>query len=214
MRKIIFLLAILFLCDRGIAQAATLPTLRTAYDATAAIDFGTTHIDSTVNADGQKERRTFDTKAVQQTVLIRHDQGKAYLIIPAFNTAMSMDNGQIPGGYDLEMLQTIPVTAEGTETIDGVKATRYAVSGQSAQGSFAGQVWSTADGIILKVDGTAQHDGKTTPVKIILANLHIRPQDPALFEVPPTMKVVPYAMAQMLMKGAKNMGLPAPQNGQ
>ena len=59
-----------------VAHAATLPALRTAYDATATIDFGTTHFDSTVNADGQKERRTFDGKAGQQTVILRHDQGK------------------------------------------------------------------------------------------------------------------------------------------
>jgi hypothetical protein len=214
MRNLFFFLVMTLLLAAGTGQAATLPALHTAYDATASIDFGTTHIDSTVNAQGPKEHRTFDGKVGQQTVIIRHDLGKVYLIIPALNVAMSMDNGQIPGGYDLEMLQTIPVTAEGSETIDGLKATRYAINGQSPQGSFDGHVWCTTDGIILKVDGTVQHEGKTTPVKIALAEVHIHPQDPKLFEIPATMKVIPYAMAQMLMQGTKNMALPMPQNGQ
>ena len=64
----------------------------------------------------------------------------------------------------------------------------------------------TADGILLKVDGTAQHEGKTTPVRIALANIHVRAQDAALFDVPGTMKVVPYAMAQMLLKRDEKHG--------
>jgi hypothetical protein len=213
MRPALFFFALALLLDITSPQAATLPALRTAYDAQAAIDFGTLHINSTVNADGPKERRIFDTESGQQTVIIRHDQGKIYWIIPALNVAMSMDNGQIPGGYDLEMLQTLPVAAEGTETVNGLLATRYKVTGQSPEGSFDGQVWSTANGIILKVDGTVQHDGKTTPVKIALSNLQVWPQNPLLFEVPNTMKIVPYAMAQMLLKGSKALALPAQPAG-
>ena len=209
MWRTILLLAFLIIDGTQAARAATLPPLTTAYDADVSIDFGTTHLDSTVNAAGQKERHSFDTQTGKQTLIIRHDQGKAYLIIPALNVAMSMENGQIPGGYNLEMLQTVPVTVEGSDTVAGLKTTRYRVNGQTEQGSFDGHVWATAEGILMKVDGMATHEGKQTAVKISLANLHQRAQDASLFDVPASMKVVPYAMAQMLMKGMKNGSLSA-----
>ncbi len=201
MRKTIKTATAAFLMIGPAAQAASLPLPTASYDATAAVDAGSSHFTATINAAGPKERVTTQVNQIDQTVLVDLSTGSAQLLIPALNAAMPIDS-RATGGLNLAQLNTLPVTVEGQETILGLPATRYGVKGDSRQGSFNGHVWETASGILLKVTGNAVHAGETTPVNAVLTSVQLRPQDPALFQLPPGMKRLPVGL-NGLMKGAK-----------
>ncbi len=79
--------------------------------------------------------------------------------------------------------------AVGTDTILGQPVIRYRVRGRifDIRTPFEGDVWTTDDNIVLKVDGKGRaDDGSEAPVKLTTVQLVIAPPDPALLAVPPT----------------------------
>ena len=86
-------------------------------------------------------------------------------------------------------------TAEpvGTETMLGRTVTKYRVAGKifDTATPFEGDVWTTAENIVVKVDGIGKgqdEKGKpfTAPVKVTTVQLAIGNIDPALVAIPPT----------------------------
>jgi hypothetical protein len=198
-----FLVAAIVAPRTGNTAQVTLPQPTASYDATVTFDSGSSHYVSTVNAAGPNERRSATINGGEQTVLINRATGVITLLVPTLNTAMVLDNGSATG-YGIAGLNRLPVTVEGQDTISGVPATRYAVSAQNARGSFNGRVWATQDGILMQIDGTVIHDGKTTPVRAVTSNLHRRPQPPALFVVSNGIKPMGVDILGML-KSAKSV---------
>jgi hypothetical protein len=202
MRKVIKLAVAGFFWSASISATladTTLPPPKAAYDATVTIDYGDSHTVSTVNADGPKERRTAALVAggQPQTIIVRRDEDKIYLLIPALNAAMTVGSTEVPG-FNLDDLDTLPVEAQGTDKIDGMTATRYHAAAATKQGAFDGLIWMTGNGIPLQIEGTVTHKDKVTPVKITTSDLHIRAQAAQLFEIPSGMKVMPAGMAGLL----------------
>ncbi len=181
----------------GGARADMLPAPTASYDADVAADIGDDHTTSTLNAAGPRERLVLNLPSGKQTLFIERDTGKAYLLMPAINSAMTIDPKTM-GGYNLAALSTIPVKADGTETIAGVPATRYEVQARDKHGQFDGHIWASAEGAIMKVEGNATSGGNVTPVSIVLSNFHQRPQSPALVALPPGIKVMPFGLAGLM----------------
>ena len=174
-------LAFALVLTSSAAQADTLPRPTASYDATATSDIGNNHSTSTVNAMGQKLRVAVTTSSGPVTVLVDRALNQAYVMIPALGTTMPVTQ-KMMGGYDLNALNTIQLTPEGPDAINGIEATRYAVDTQVKPGQgFTGHVWATQDGAILAVDGTATSGTTVTPVKIVLSGFQRRAQNPALF---------------------------------
>ena len=190
------------------ANAASLPAPTASYDASIASDINGNQNTSTINAVGPKQRIVVHLSNGDQTVLINRSTGKVYLLMPAMNAAMQLD-AQTMHGYNLTALNSLPATAEEDEQVGGVDTTRYAIDAEDKNGRFAGHVWSTQNGAILKIEGMASTNGKDTPVKIELSNFHERPQNPALVSLPRAMKVVPFGLAGLL--GSQKQ-YPAPAN--
>ena len=201
MRKIITPAGLAFFLMAGTAYAATLPPPVASYDAVANVEAGSSHYTATINAAGPLERITTPVNGMDQTVLVDRRNDTVMLLVPGLNAAVPLE-AKGNGHFDIRMLDNIPATLEGRETVLGLPATRYAVKGQTAEGSFDGHIWETADGIILKIEGDAVHNGQTTPVKAALTELHVRPQNPALFQLPSGMKQLPVGL-NGLLKGAK-----------
>jgi hypothetical protein len=201
MRKTITTAGLAFLLMAGMAQADTLPPPTASYDATATADAGTSHYTAQINAAGPRERITSVVNNAEQTIIVDTTTGNVLLLVPGLNAAVPL-NARATGSFDIASLNTMPVTPEGQDTILGLAATRYAVTGDTQDGSFTGHVWDTPSGIILKIDGTATHKGQQIPVKAELANLRIRPQNPLLFVAPAGMKQLPIGL-NGLLKGAK-----------
>jgi hypothetical protein len=87
---------------------------------------------------------------------------------------------------------TWEVTSAGEETVAGVAATKWTVSGKGADGrAFKGFIWTTKENIQVKMDGEAEEEGKKLKVTSELKNLKIGPVDAKVFEIPKDFKPVP-----------------------
>ena len=78
--------------------------------------------------------------------------------------------------------------AVGTETMLERTVTKYRVRGTifEDQIPFEGDVWTTAENIVVKVDGTGRVDGFSSPIKVNPVQLTVVPVDAALLTVPST----------------------------
>ena len=74
----------------------------------------------------------------------------------------------------------------GTETMLDRTVTKYRVRGTifEDQIPFEGDVWTTAENIVVKVDGTGKVDGFSSPVKVTPVQLTVVPVDAGLLTVP------------------------------
>ena len=81
-------------------------------------------------------------------------------------------------------------TAEaiGTETLLGRQVTKYTVRGTIFEDRlpFGGHVWTTAENIVVQVDGMGRANGISSPVKVTPVQLVTGPVDASLLMVPNT----------------------------
>lgn len=78
--------------------------------------------------------------------------------------------------------------AVGQDVILGQRVTRYRVRGTifDTRTPFEGDVWTTRDNIVLKVDGTGRgEDGVAAPIRMNPVQLVVAEPDPSLLVVPP-----------------------------
>ena len=110
-------------------------------------------------------------------VLLRHDLGKAWLVMPRMAALAELPGevlarlGQAIQGTDLKPI--------GTETVHGITAVKH-----QATGTFTGTVWLTRSGIPLKLDGQRRSDTGTRRLFLEQRNIVPGPQSAALFEPP------------------------------
>jgi hypothetical protein len=78
--------------------------------------------------------------------------------------------------------------AVGTDTLLGRAVTKYRVSGTifDVRTPFDGYVWTTAENVVLRVEGIGRADGIATPIKMTPVQLVIGPVDSGLLSVPST----------------------------
>ncbi len=76
--------------------------------------------------------------------------------------------------------------AVGTETLLGRPVTKYQVRGTvfDTRTPFEGFVWTTAENIVVQIDGIGQVEGVKTPVKVSPVQLTVAPVDAGLLSVP------------------------------
>ena len=76
--------------------------------------------------------------------------------------------------------------AIGTDTVLGRPVTKYRVRGTIFEDRtpFEGDVWTTAENIVLQVDGAAKDGGSSTLIKVTPVQLFVGPVDPGLLTVP------------------------------
>lgn len=147
-------------------------------------DKGTYH-GSVWHAPG-RERRDFSTKDGGQAVILRRDTNSAYLLKPSGRWYVGLAFtavGALAGGIDT---LTVERTRQGTDTIAGIKTTRYKVAGNGPKGSrFDGHAWFTNDGVMMKAEGTVtESNGRRSEVATALSNLRLGKVDERMFELP------------------------------
>ena len=171
--------------------AKPLPAPTASYSATATYTIGKDHYTSTVFANGANERRVVDTELGPQIVIIKRNEGKAYLLQPAIG-ALEMPLSSKEIGVDVGQLFTTTARPAGTETISGLKTTKYRLTAQPATNTkFTGTVWATDDGIIVKVDGTGSYRGQPTHVAMALSDVKRGDQPVSSFELPRDTRIIP-----------------------
>ncbi len=150
-----------------------------------------------IHAPG-RERREFSTSGGHQTLLLRRDIDEATMMWPErkwyVSTSFQALAGLI-GGFDGVVLDRKP---SGRDVIAGEQTTRYDVTAAAGQaGSFAGQMWFTRDGILMKAKGQVAFQGREIPVETGLLNLRRIKADPAAFVRPSDYKGLPLDISKL-----------------
>lgn len=132
-------------------------------------------------------RHEWIERGVKQNVIVRFDQNLVWSQLPGTNVVVETD---------LAGLAALPIaalndpanlreTAVGQETIEGMRVTKYRVAtAPGAASSFEGHVWRTAEGIVLKIEGTGVHQGKAGEIHLAFRNIRVGAVDERLFELP------------------------------
>lgn len=123
----------------------------------------------------------------RRTVVLRLDRNVAWIILRSQRMVVETDLDSLDIAFvQLATGRGVKLNALGTETIRGYRTTKYQVEAGSGDGGrFNGLVWSTAEGIVLRVDGVGEYGGRRSLVKVEAKNIQVGKQDPKLFESPP-----------------------------
>jgi hypothetical protein len=145
-----------------------------------------------------EERHEQNLQGVNAVFFILHDDsGIADVVLPQLHTV-----AELPVPTALTILQNPQLLKNpvGSERIDGIPATKYAVDYRAPQGHATGFVWLSSTGIPLKCDGEFRAPrGRVTTIRWELRHLRIGPQPAALFAVPKGYsKLTPEALAPLL----------------
>ncbi len=191
------LAASIFFVSPAMADKLPLPTA--AYSADVTFEAKGHEYKGHVNVDGPKERRELSSASgVKSIKIIRRDEGKVFDLRPQkkLAVALRMAAAEAAGetgapGTDVDSFYGVDVQPEGTETISGLQATKYAVRIEAGpELTVDATVWATDDGIVVRVIGKTSVDGDNPPARMELTNIVPGPQDAALFELPPGMAVL------------------------
>lgn len=192
--------------------APNLLDLKVAYSADTVIGSGnhprTGHLWRTPTA----LRHDMTENGQTETIIVSLDRKAAWLLLPALKLALetNLDGlAQLPGAAAvLNAADKLNPVAAGKGVIDGLRATKYRVQmDDPTAGQFDGFVWSTAQGIILKIDGSGEQNGRQGAIHLQFHNIRVGPQDAALFEPPAAFRqvTVPPAAVEAMIKGLEQM---------
>jgi len=154
------------------------------------------------------------------TLIARLDRKVAWLLVPEQKLAIEL--GLENFGLPTELLTGAGVkqTPVGQETIAGQRTTKVHVerpAGQSGNGRFEGDVWTTVEGIIMKIVGNGENQGRAGHVNVSFSDVKVGRQDPALFDLPAGYRRLALVGVdfESLMAGIeqfKTLGAPKQQN--
>ena len=132
-----------------------------------------------------KERRDYQTTGGGQILMVRRDLDAAYLLKPSGKWYVGLGLkavGALAGGLDAMQVERKKLH---DETVAGVKATRWSVHATSPKGRFDGDIWTSREGIVVKLVGmVADENGMASPVEMGLSNLKVVDVDPVTFDLP------------------------------
>jgi len=129
-------------------------------------------------APGMERLELQGNAAGGNVLLLRHDLGKAWLVMPRMYAL-----AELPGEVLSRLGQAIrgtDLTPAGTETVNGVTTVKH-----RATGTFTGTVWLSRSGIPIKLDGQRRAEGGAKRLYLEQRNVAPGPQAASLFE-PPT----------------------------
>ena len=134
--------------------------------------------------------RRIRVELVGIVTLIDLDRKQTTTMIPRVRTYWRPVALKKPAADGRRWVGVEAATAEkvGTDTLLGRSVTKYRVRGTifEDQIPFEGDVWTTAENIVLKVDGTGRLDGFSSPIKVNPVQLTVVPVDTGLLTVPST----------------------------
>mgnify|MGYP003351018410 FL=1 len=148
------------------------------------------------------------------TVIVRLDQNVAWTMPPGMRLVIECDLRNLnlpvaalsgaPGGG----LRKI---AGPRENVEGTATTRYRVETQPPTAAqFAGDVWATDRGVIMRVVGDVAYNGHRTDLSAVFRNVRETRQDPNLFELPGGYRrvIVPLENVQQILESMSRFGAP------
>lgn len=183
---------LLFAAALAVAPAAHAfnPSSTAEYSADWTMESEMGAVKGKVNHAANKERREMGQGGESMIMIMRQDKKVVWNLMPAqrMYMEMNMDGGadnrkQGPEVNDYDFEQTVV----GEETVNGVKTTKSKIimKPKKPDGKkMGGFMWSTKDGIMVKLDAIGVDGDKKVRMKMELTNLKVGKQDASLFEVP------------------------------
>jgi outer membrane lipoprotein-sorting protein len=132
-----------------------------------------------------KERREQEMGQMKHILIMRLDKKVSWMLMPDQGMYMEMPlNESSEKSPDMSNYK-IEQSVVGKEEVNGVMATKNKIIMTDTQGNkFGGFMWTTKEGIMVKMDAIGKTEGSKMRMKMDLKNLKIGKQDPALFEIP------------------------------
>lgn len=161
---------------------------KVSYSADFSMETADTAMHGKVYSTPDMERRENEQDGNNSIIIVRHDKKVTWMLMPDDSSYMEMKmgtggQGKQEGG-DLSAYD-IKTTKVGSETVNGVKTTKSKVIMTGPKGAkLGGFIWTSKDGITVKLDAISVDKGSKERFKTELTNLQIGKQDPALFEIP------------------------------
>lgn len=182
------LLAAFFVCLIWTASswAANVLDLKTEYSATSTIGTGTDARHGLLWRTPDALRHETVEAGRPQIVIARLDRKLAWLLLPDQKLAVEMGLDAV--GLPPEILTGVGVrqTPVGQETVAGRRTTKVRIQREAEGGGprIDGYVWTTGEGIIMKLAGATELEGRRGALDMSFGNVRVGRQDPALFELP------------------------------
>lgn len=178
----------------GSALAEHLPAPKAQYQARQSLTINGAVLESAIHHDRGKERRESRVDGLSNLLIIRPDQQKAIVIQPESKMAMQIDVTDPEVGVVPTALAGLDAKPLGPETVAGEKVIKYKVQDSFPQGGgFDGLVWSTPDGIYVRIEGTVTDAVGPIDMSMRLSDIKRGPQDAALFTPPPGLHMMDMA---------------------
>ena len=181
----------------GAARAATLIDPQTGFSAerTLVIDGHSYH--GKVWAMPGKERHEQALYGLKPAFLLRDDSPLGEIVLSSMKTVVEF---HIPAELRLLNLAGLAQHAIGSETVNGIATTKYAIDKSVPEGRAEGTLWLSRDGIPMRLAGTFTNaKGKASTVRWELSGVKTGPQSASLFEPPKGLaKLPPEAIAPLL----------------
>lgn len=135
-------------------------------------------------APGLERREYVDESGGKMIMIIRHDKKVVWMVMPEDGAYLEMKFPEEGRKDDLGAYK-IDLTTIGPETVNGVETTKskLIMSGPNDV-KMGGLMWTTEEGITIKMDAIAVEKGSKERFKIELQNLKLGEQDASLFEIP------------------------------
>jgi hypothetical protein len=125
-------------------------------------------------------RDVTDMGGMEMVTIQRYDQGKVWILMGQ-GMYMESEIGQAEQAPEYKLIER---SKEGTETINGMKTTKYKTIYQGPDGRFGGFTWFTDDNIAVKGFMVSETRGEKQRLQWTLTNVQRGEQPAALFELP------------------------------
>lgn len=164
----------------AIGQGLPVPTAE--YSAERVIESEQGTMTQKIHFSGGRERSETQMGGMQSVMILRPDQQLGWMLMPAQKMYQQMDYAKARERTGPSTGESVEITNEGTETIDGHVTTKYKLV--TADRKYGGFMWFTAEGIAIRMDLLSREGAKKSRIQMTLRNLQIADQDDALFELP------------------------------
>ncbi|MDH4228070.1 MAG: DUF4412 domain-containing protein [Deltaproteobacteria bacterium] len=183
---VIFAVCLAFVMYSIPADAAKPKEPTVEFSATEVMESADIKVESKVFHAKDKERREMEMGGSSSVMILRKDKKVSWQLMPDQKMYMehSLDaNGpqNQTGASDMDY----EMTEVGEETVNGFKCTKYKIIATAKDGSkFGGFMWSTKEGIMVKMDAISKNEKRKDRIKMELTDIKIGKQPASLFELP------------------------------
>lgn len=200
-RSMVLLSLVLVAATPGAAHATLFGDASIAYSAARTVTVnGKSYSGMVFHVPGH-DRHEQTIQGIAEVVILDAAMKQGFLVVPMLRSYVAFAFPKLMAELDDPGLRRAPV---GRDMVNGVPTTKFRVDRVSADGGRAqGYAWLSAQGVLMRIDGTITRDAGSKPmaIRMELANLAVGPQDPALFEVPPGLAKLPAAALEGLLGG-------------